>query len=143
MNTKFDIAPEGPNRIVYVRPVAVADLPPEVQVQAGGLQTIYAVHDADGAQIALVADRRTAFFFSTSYPVERTADRAAKAVAQLDLEARRRNLRQREYEVEAEVRTAARALSRIRKSVLLQRQSVDLAEPLRKAFGVGAKKRAE
>jgi hypothetical protein len=64
MNTKFDIAPEGPNRIVYVRPVAVADLPPEVQAQAGGLQTIYAVHDADGAQIALVADRRTAFFLA-------------------------------------------------------------------------------
>lgn len=73
-------------------------------------------------------DHRTEFFFSTSYPVERTADRAAKAVAQLDVEARRRNLRQREYDVEAQVRAAARNLSRIRKSVLLQRQSVDLAE---------------
>jgi outer membrane protein TolC len=73
-------------------------------------------------------DRRTSVLFTTSYPVERTADRAAKAVAALSVEQRQRTLRLREYEVEAEVRAAVRNLERIRKSVELQQQAVELAE---------------
>lgn len=63
MNTTYDFGPEtdAAERIVYVRPVAVADLPAEVRAQAGGLDTLYAVHDADGERLALVADRRLAF----------------------------------------------------------------------------------
>lgn len=61
MNEKFQAFPETGERIVYVRPVDVADLPEELRAQVGGLSTIYAVHDADGAQLALVADRRLAF----------------------------------------------------------------------------------
>ena len=61
MDVKFDGIPEGETRIVYVRPVNVADLPAEVQAQVGGLKTIYAVHDADGDRLALVRDRRLAF----------------------------------------------------------------------------------
>ena len=61
MNEKFQAFPEPGERIVYVRPVDVADLPEELRAQVGGLSTIYAVHDADGAQLALVADRRLAF----------------------------------------------------------------------------------
>lgn len=61
MDVKFDGIPEGETRIVYVRPVNVADLPAEVQAQIGGLKTIYAVHDADGDRLALVRDRRLAF----------------------------------------------------------------------------------
>jgi outer membrane protein TolC len=49
-------------------------------------------------------------------------------VAELDLAARKRTLRQRELEVEAEVRSAVRNLERIRKSVELQRKGVDFAE---------------
>jgi hypothetical protein len=62
MDVKFEGFPEGGARIVYVRPVKVADLPAEVQAHAGGLQTIYALHDAaDGDRLALVKDRALAF----------------------------------------------------------------------------------
>ncbi|MCZ8151592.1 MAG: DUF1150 family protein [Rhodobacteraceae bacterium] len=62
MDTKFEGLPEGGSRIVYVRPVKVADLPAEVQAHASGLQTIYALHDAtDGDRLALVKDREMAF----------------------------------------------------------------------------------
>jgi hypothetical protein len=61
MNTKFDFGAEGSERIVYVRPVAVADLPAEVREQAMGVDEIYAVHDTDGQRLALVRDRRLAF----------------------------------------------------------------------------------
>jgi hypothetical protein len=54
---------ESAGRIVYVRPVAVSDLPAEVQAEAegAGLAVLYAVHRSDGARLALVADRRMAF----------------------------------------------------------------------------------
>lgn len=61
---EFDDREDGagtPGRIVYVRPVEVADLPAEVQSQAAGLTRIYALHDANGARIALFKDRWMAF----------------------------------------------------------------------------------
>ena len=67
MNEKFDFGPEEDGKIVYVRPVAVTDLPQEVQDAAGGVeaaggrQTLFAVHDADGQRLALVKDRKLAF----------------------------------------------------------------------------------
>lgn len=63
MNEKFEFGPEAEaeNQIVYVRPVAVADLPKEVREQAMGLDTLYAVHSADGERLALVRDRTLAF----------------------------------------------------------------------------------
>ncbi|MBK1635261.1 DUF1150 family protein [Rhodovulum adriaticum] len=61
MNTKYDFLPEGDNRIVYVRPVKVSDLPDELREQAGGMQELYALHDASGERLALVRDRRLAF----------------------------------------------------------------------------------
>ena len=61
MNERFDFGPEDQSRIVYVRPVAAADLPPEVQVQLGGLRTLFAVHSADGERLALVRARKLAF----------------------------------------------------------------------------------
>lgn len=64
MDTKFDFGPEAGERIVYVRPVAVADLPDDLRAQAAGMETIYALHDAQGARIALVADRRMAFLLA-------------------------------------------------------------------------------
>lgn len=60
MNAKFDFKmPDA--RIVYVKPVAVADLPDDVRAQTGELETLYAVHDSDGQQLALVANRSLAF----------------------------------------------------------------------------------
>ncbi|WP_372605034.1 DUF1150 family protein [Actibacterium sp.] len=61
MNSKYDFVPESEDRIVYVRPVAVADLPEEVQEQAQGAKTLYALHDANGERLALVASRSLAF----------------------------------------------------------------------------------
>ncbi|WP_420818871.1 DUF1150 family protein [Oceaniglobus ichthyenteri] len=46
---------------VYVRPVAVRDLPEDVREQAEGLDEIYAVHAESGERLALVRDRRLAF----------------------------------------------------------------------------------
>ena len=60
MNTKIDLSALGTD-IVYVKSVLVADLPQEMQDQAGELETIFAVHDAEGTRLALVADRRLAF----------------------------------------------------------------------------------
>lgn len=59
MDRKFDLAQLGRN-IVYVKPVLSADLPAEVQDQVGDLDQVFALHDADGAQLALVADRKLA-----------------------------------------------------------------------------------
>lgn len=61
MHRPFAALPDADTRIVYIRPVPVAELPDEVQAQAEGLSTIYAVHDAEGGRIALVRDRKLAF----------------------------------------------------------------------------------
>ncbi|WP_238368001.1 DUF1150 family protein [Mesobacterium pallidum] len=62
MNYRHDIPADAP--IVYVREVKVADLPEEVREQAGGLETLYAVHKADGERLALVKDRSLAFILA-------------------------------------------------------------------------------
>ncbi len=64
MNTKYDFGAEIHGKIVYVRPVAVSDLPEEVRSHAGGMTEIYAVHTADGERLALVRDRATAFYLA-------------------------------------------------------------------------------
>ncbi len=61
MDAKFDFGTEGGERIVYVRPVAVTELPAEIRSQLGGLDHLYAVHAADGERLALVKDRWMAF----------------------------------------------------------------------------------
>lgn len=49
------------DRTVYVKSILVGDLPREVRAQAEGLDQLYAVHDAQGQQLALVGDRKLAF----------------------------------------------------------------------------------
>ncbi|WP_295316349.1 DUF1150 family protein [Roseobacter sp.] len=49
------------SRIVYVKAIDVTDLPDEVQGQIEGIEQLYAVHDSEGQQLALVADRNLAF----------------------------------------------------------------------------------
>lgn len=63
MNTPFEFNALNDDglRIVYVKAVDVADLPEEVRAEAGDRGQLYAVHDAEGQQLALVADRRLAF----------------------------------------------------------------------------------
>ncbi|WP_420862810.1 DUF1150 family protein [Algirhabdus cladophorae] len=49
------------DRTVYVKAVDVADLPLQVQEEAGELKQLFAVHNAQGEQLALVAGRAMAF----------------------------------------------------------------------------------
>ncbi|MEM6373984.1 MAG: DUF1150 family protein [Pseudomonadota bacterium] len=60
MNTSFDLNADV-GRMVYVKPVLVKELPREVRDQADGLEELFAVHDAEGQQLALVANRKLAF----------------------------------------------------------------------------------
>ena len=60
MDTKFDLATIGQD-IVYVKPIAVNELPEEVQQEVGDRENVFAVHNAAGEQLALVADRKLAF----------------------------------------------------------------------------------
>lgn len=64
MHEKFDFGQENDARIVYVRKVAVSDLPEDVQDQAEGAKVLYAVHSADGERLALVKDRSLAFILA-------------------------------------------------------------------------------
>ena len=64
MDTKFEMEPPGEREIVYVRPVAVADLPEEIRARAFGKEHVYAVHNAEGERLALVKDRKLAFFLA-------------------------------------------------------------------------------
>jgi outer membrane protein TolC len=75
-----------------------------------------------------LADHRVSLSFSTSYPLETTASRTRAALAGIDVEVSRRNLRQSEQEVETEVRGAVRNLDHIRTSLELQRRAVEVAE---------------
>lgn len=61
MHAKYDFDKMFEGRTVYVRPVKAADLPDDVRKQVGGMDTLYAVHRADGERLALVKDRSLAF----------------------------------------------------------------------------------
>ncbi|ANB33840.1 DUF1150 family protein [Rhodovulum sulfidophilum] len=64
MNVKYDPLPDTGERIVYVRPVKVAELPEELRRQAPDLDELYAVHDSNGDRLALVRDRKLAFLLA-------------------------------------------------------------------------------
>jgi len=104
--------------------VARQNLLPQLDVGVGYSRVGFGSSFSDSVR---AGDPRVDFFLSTSYPLERATEKANKAVAELDLLARERNLRQRELEVEAEVRSAVRSLQRIQKSVELQRQGLEFA----------------
>lgn len=61
MDVKIDLFDETAEKIVYVRPVRVSELPDEIKAEIGELNEVYAVHDADGERLALVRDRALAF----------------------------------------------------------------------------------
>jgi outer membrane protein TolC len=104
--------------------VARQNLLPQLDLNLGMSQTGAAPSFSESFK----AEARWNVFLSTSYPLERTSDRTGKAQAELTLAARKRALRQREFDVEAEVRSAVRNLVRIEKSVELQKKAVELAE---------------
>jgi hypothetical protein len=47
--------------VVYIRKVAVADLPDDIRKHAEGITDLYAIGRENGQQIALVKDRKLAF----------------------------------------------------------------------------------
>ena len=61
MNTPFNFKDLDLERLVYVRPVEVSELPEKMRPQAQGLAHIYAVCSSDGERLALVKDRELAF----------------------------------------------------------------------------------
>jgi hypothetical protein len=60
MDTKFDLEKFGAD-VVYVKPILASDLPADMQEQVGDLEELFAVHNASGEQLALVANRKLAF----------------------------------------------------------------------------------
>lgn len=73
-------------------------------------------------------DSRVNVFVTASYPLEHTSLAVNKAVTEIQLAASTRALVQREWEVEAEVRTSVRDMDQIRKSVALQKVAVEVAQ---------------
>jgi len=61
MTEEFEFPKGDTDRIVYIRPVDKKTLPKDVQAQLVDQSELYAVHDADGERLALVADRTLAF----------------------------------------------------------------------------------
>ncbi len=64
MDTKFDFSKLGENkgdRVVYVKSVDVSGLSDDLRKAAGNREQLFAVHDSNGQQLALVADREMAF----------------------------------------------------------------------------------
>ncbi len=64
MDEKYEALDDAARPIVYIRPVAVDELPDEVRAQAEGVETVYAVHGEDGERLALVKDRKLAFILA-------------------------------------------------------------------------------
>ena len=69
MKTKFDLKNLSAN-IVYLREVATADLPQDVREQAGDMPVIYAVHNGEGEQVALVANPAIASHLAASHHMQ-------------------------------------------------------------------------
>jgi hypothetical protein len=61
MDTKYEALQDHPDRIVYVRPAKLSELPPEIQAQVAGDKPLYAICDESGERLALVRDRALAF----------------------------------------------------------------------------------
>ena len=72
MDTPIEIDSDS-SRIVYVKTVEVADLPLDMREQAEGLEHLYAVHSEDGERLALVSDRRAAFFLAREHDFDPVA----------------------------------------------------------------------
>jgi hypothetical protein len=70
MDTKYDIGTGSGRPIVYVRTVKADDLPEEMRAQMGERDRLYAVHSTEGERLALVADRKLAYFLARQNDME-------------------------------------------------------------------------
>ena len=61
MHSKYDFSHFDTDDLVYIKTVAVTELPLDLQRQVGPDKTLYAVHRADGERVAVVENRALAF----------------------------------------------------------------------------------
>ena len=104
--------------------LARQNLFPQIDLNVGVTQLGYGGTFGDAWA---AGDRRVEVFLSASYPIQQSAERANQAVAQLQVGSRERGVRERELQIEQEVRQARRELEQIKKSVELQQQAVVVA----------------
>jgi len=109
--------------------LARQNLLPRLDVNLGVTQLGYGGSFGDAWS---AADRQVELFVSASYPVRQTTQKANRAVSELEVRARERDVEQLELEIEREVHQAARELDRIRQSVAVQEQAVDVAAQQRR-----------
>ena len=64
MDTKFNFGGIDAEKTVYIRQVETRTLPQEIRQQLPGVDSMYAVHDADGERLALVKERSLAFMLA-------------------------------------------------------------------------------
>lgn len=64
MDTPFDFKGIDAQRTVYVRQVETSSLPSEIRDKLDGIDSMYALHDADGERLALVRERALAFLLA-------------------------------------------------------------------------------
>ena len=70
MDTKHAIETGEGRPIVYVRSVKTEELPQELRDKMEGAETVYAVHSTEGERLALVQDRKMAFFLARQNDME-------------------------------------------------------------------------
>ena len=61
MHSKYDFSHFDTDDLVYIKTVAVTELPLDLQRQVGPDKTLYAVHKADGERVAVVENRAMAY----------------------------------------------------------------------------------
>lgn len=69
MHTKIDLKGLSAN-IVYLKPVATADLPDEVRAQAGDTKMVFAVHNGEGEHVAFVANEAIATHLAAEHKMQ-------------------------------------------------------------------------
>lgn len=72
MHTKIDLDAMGA-KAVYVKLIEVADLPADLREKAGDLEQLFAVHNAKGEQLALVATNELAVHLALENDLEPVA----------------------------------------------------------------------
>jgi outer membrane protein TolC len=109
--------------------LATQNLLPQLDLSVGLTQLGFGGSFSDSWR---AGDSRVEVFLSASYPLQQSSLRANRAVAQIEVGARERAVRQGELEVEQQVRQARRNLEQVRKSVDLQRRAVGVAAQQRR-----------
>ena len=61
MHSKYNFSHFDTDDLVYIKTVAVTELPLDLQRQVGPDKTLYAVHKADGERVAVVENRALAY----------------------------------------------------------------------------------